>query len=103
MAPSDFKPRREIAALYGHIVPYSTLKKMGMRGRTDGPPTVKRGRCIVYHVPSFEMWLRGELPPQPPNPESLVAAPKRRRGSSTKAERVRRRLEMEATAAAKGR
>jgi len=88
MPPSDFKSRREIADLFGHIIPYSTLKKLGMKGRPDGPPIIKIGDRSVYHVPSFEKWLlshmRSGTPPQ-------ASAPRRKRGRPTKAELVSRR------------
>lgn len=89
MAPSDFKTRREIAALYGHVIPYSRLKKLGMKNCVDGPPVIRRGRSVLYHVPTFERWLLGDLPPTTPQPSSPSAAKKR--GRPTKAEIVRRR------------
>lgn len=89
MAPSDFKTRREIAELYGHIIPYSTLKKLSMKGVTGGPPVIRIGDRVHYHVPSFEAWLlqhqQGEckLPPAP--------KPLKKRGRPTKAEAIQRR------------
>lgn len=93
MAPSDFKTRREIAALYGHIIPYSRLKKLGMKDCVDGPPVIKRGRTVLYHVPTFERWLLGGLPPTPPTtPPSPSSPPSQtKRGRPTKAETIRRR------------
>lgn len=89
MAPSDFKTRREIADLYGHIIPYSTLKKLSMKDATGGPPVIRIGDRVHYHVPSFEAWLlqhqQGEYkrPPAPALPQ--------KRGRPTKAEVIRRR------------
>ena len=94
MAPSDFKTRREIADLYGHLISYSRLKKLGMKGRTDGPPVTYQGDRPIYHVPSFERWLLGDQQPAPPAP-----APRRKRGRLTKAEEIRRRALGAASAA----
>lgn len=89
MAPSDFKTRREIADLYGHIIPYSTLKKLSMKGAAGGPPVIRIGDRVHYHVPSFEAWLlqhqQGELP------QATMPAARRKRGRPTKAEVVQRR------------
>lgn len=89
MAPSDFKTRREIAALYGHVIPYSRLKKLGMKDCVDGPPVIRRGRTVLYHVPTFERWLLGDL--QPATPPSPLPSLSKKRGRPTKAEIVRRR------------
>lgn len=102
MAPSDFKTRREIAQLYGHVIPYSRLKKLGMKDCVDGPPVIRRGRTVLYHVPTFERWLLGGLPPPPvapPSPSSPPSAPKRR-GRPTKAETIRRRQKGDTSKAA---
>lgn len=90
MAPSDFKNRREIAALYGHVIPYSRLKKLGMKDCVDGPPVIRRGRTVLYHVPTFERWLLGDLQPSTP-PSPSRPSPKKKRGRPTKAEIILRR------------
>lgn len=59
MPASDYKTREEIAQLYP--VSYSTLKKMSMSGRSDGPPVIRIGDRVLYHVPSFESWLDSKL------------------------------------------
>jgi len=96
MAPSDFKTRREIAALYGHIIPYSRLKKLGMKDCVNGPPVIRKSGRILYHVPTFERWLLEGLsatpPATPPSPPSPSSAPKKR-GRPTKAETIRRQQE----------
>jgi len=102
MAPSDFKTRREIATLYGHLISYSRLKKLGMKGRTDGPPVTYQGDRPIYHVPSFERWLLGGLQPSPmpPAPPSPAPAPRRKRGRPTKAEEIQLRAQGDAASAA---
>lgn len=102
MAPSDFKTRREIAALYSHIIPYSRLKKLGMKECTDGPPVIRKGGRILYHVPTFERWLLDDLPPIPPaTPPSPLSPPsQKKRGRPTKTETIRRRQKDDTSKAA---
>lgn len=88
MPPSDFLTRQQIAELYP--IPLSTLKKLGMRGNTAGPPIIRIGGSIYYHVPSFEKWFLSFLGKSPnviPEPGQTSG----RRGRPTKAEIVERR------------
>jgi hypothetical protein len=92
MALSDYKSRREIAEL--GPIPYSTLKKLAMRN--DGPPTIKIGDRVYYHVPSYEAWLASYLGQQSP---ATGEKPRKKRGRPTKAEQISRRRRATAAAA----
>jgi len=78
MAISDYVSRKELAAR--GPIPYSTLKKLALRD--DGPPMVRIGGRVYYHLPTVEAWLKGQLTsPIPTKP---------RRGRPTKAEQIAR-------------
>lgn len=84
MPHDDFLTRRQLADLYP--IPYSTLKKLSMRGSEGGPPVIRLGDRVYYHVPSFEKWLTSFLSKDTiklPNSGS-----KRRRGRPRKSEQV---------------
>jgi hypothetical protein len=88
MSHSDFLTRRQVADLYP--IPYSTLKKLGMREGLGGPPVIRIGGSVYYHVPTFEKWLLSFITGNGLVPGSEKPAV-RRRGRRTKAEIVEQR------------
>ena len=78
MALSDYVSRKDLAAR--GPIPYSTLKKLV--DDPAGPPFIRVGDRIFYHVPSVEAWLAAQADVSIPQ--------KRRRGRPTKAEQIER-------------
>ncbi|MGE4526936.1 MAG: helix-turn-helix transcriptional regulator [Rhodospirillaceae bacterium] len=78
MALSDYVSRKDLAAR--GPIPYSTLKKLARD--PAGPPFVRIGDRVFYHVPSVEAWLAAQA--------GATVATTRRRGRPTKAEQVER-------------
>ncbi len=86
MALSDYKTRQQLGDL--GPIPYSTLKKLAMGD--DGPPFIRIGDRVYYHVPSYEKWLESFL--------GVPVPPKAKRGRPSKLDIANRRRQA-ATAA----
>lgn len=84
MPHTDFLNRRQIADLYP--ISYSTLKKLSMRETAGGPPVIRLGGSIYYHVPTFETWLLSFMKADAPGPKPEPS--KRRRGRPRKADQI---------------
>lgn len=77
MALSDYVTRKQLATR--GPIPYSTLKKLV--DDPAGPPFIRVGDRIFYHLPSVEAWLAAQ---------ASTPIQKCRRGRPTKAEQIER-------------
>jgi hypothetical protein len=78
MSLSDYVSRKDLAAR--GPIPYATLKKLARD--PAGPPFIRVGDRVFYHVPSVEAWLAAQA--------GTPVAATRRRGRPTKAAQIER-------------
>lgn len=84
MPPNDFRTRKQISEDYQLSI--STLKRLSARDAVGGPPVIRVGDRVFYHVPSFEEWLTSSLTKKSGSPPQ--DSTKRRRGRPRKSEQV---------------